>query len=69
MRLIKAILLLPYYIYAKLFERFVRYFFKIVFLIIKIAESVPIVGPKVSWVVEKLSRMKILKWAFKYKVQ
>ncbi len=36
--LMKSILLFPFYIYTNLIEKIVKYFFKMMFLIIKIAE-------------------------------
>lgn len=48
LKLIKAILMMPYYIYMNLMEKVVKFFFKIVFLFVKIAEQIPIVGPKVT---------------------
>jgi hypothetical protein len=38
LNLLKSILLFPFYIYTNLMEKIVRFFFKMVFLAIKIAE-------------------------------
>ena len=48
LKLIKAILLMPYLLYLNVAERFVKFFFKFVFHAVKITEKVPIVGPRVS---------------------
>ena len=61
-RLIRSILFLPFYLYMNLMERLVRLCFKFTFLFIKIAESVPIVGPLMTKVVDWLSRTRFILW-------
>ena len=51
-KLVRTILLFPFYLYLNLLERVVRFFLKIVYFSIKMAESVPVVGPRVTLAVD-----------------
>lgn len=54
MALIKMMLLLPYYFYMNVMERVVKYVCKAMFLAIKIAEHVPVIGPKFSSILNRV---------------
>jgi hypothetical protein len=67
MKLIKALVLMPYLLYLNLAEKLVRFFFKIVFLVVKVTENVPIIGPKVSRTVARIAEWRVFSWALKNK--
>jgi hypothetical protein len=48
-------------------ERIVRFFFKLVFVGLKIGESLPVVGPRITNGVEYLSETRFFKWVMKIK--
>ena len=68
LKLIRTILLFPFFMYGKLMERIMRVIFKITYLVIKSAEKVPVGGPIITKVILSVSELSLFKWlALKYK--
>ena len=67
MKLIRTVLLFPFYLYLGLLEKCVKICFKFIFLGIKIGEKVPVVGPLVTKGVEFVSETRIMNWILKFK--
>ena len=65
--LIKTILLFPFYTYLSCMEWLVRFIFKIIFLFIKMAEQLPIVGPRVTSTLTRVENTKLMRWLLKQK--
>ncbi len=53
--------------YVGLMEKIVKFFFRLVFKTIKIAESVPVVGPYIHDVLRKMSQSPLFSWILKFK--
>ncbi len=66
-RLIMTILLFPFYTYLSCIEWLVRFIFKIVFLVIKMTERLPIVGSRVTSLLTRVENTKIMRWLLKSK--
>jgi hypothetical protein len=69
MRLIRTILLIPFYIYYALWQWVVKLVLKLTYVATTLAESVPVVGPRVTRLVNWLSKTKFILWIQKFKVE
>jgi len=67
LKLIKTILLFPFFLYISLMERLIKFFLRLAFQIIKVEEQLPIVGPWVTSLLHWMSEWRLFQWLEKVK--